>query len=111
MLAPLVAGFAPTWLISRRASTPTAATRSPGSACRRATTARSPSGSWSSRRPGTGCVMLEGGYDLQALADSTAAALASLEGLQHHPEEPTKGGPGHQVVDAARHLWREAGLV
>ena len=55
--------------------------------------------------------MLEGGYDLQALADSTAAALASLEGLQHHPEEPTKGGPGHQVVDAARHLWREAGLV
>jgi acetoin utilization deacetylase AcuC-like enzyme len=61
--------------------------------------------------PGRRLLMLEGGYDLQALADSTASALASLEGIQHHPEDPTKGGPGHQVVDAARRLWGEAGLL
>jgi acetoin utilization deacetylase AcuC-like enzyme len=61
--------------------------------------------------PGRRLVMLEGGYDLQALADSTAAALAALEGIQHHPEPPTAGGPGQQVVDAARRLWSETGLL
>jgi acetoin utilization deacetylase AcuC-like enzyme len=61
--------------------------------------------------PGRRLVVLEGGYDLQALADSTAAALAALEGLDHRPEEPTAGGPGHQVVDAARRMWGETGLL
>ncbi len=50
-------------------------------------------------------VVLEGGYDLQALADSTAAVLAALAGVRHRPEEPTSGGPGHHVVAAARRLW------
>ncbi len=61
--------------------------------------------------PGRRLLVLEGGYDLQALADCTAAALAALEGIVHHPEEPTKGGPGHQVVDAARRLWSETGIL
>jgi acetoin utilization deacetylase AcuC-like enzyme len=55
--------------------------------------------------------VLEGGYDLQALADCTAAALAALAGDDHRPEPPTAGGPGHEVVRAASALWQELGLV
>ncbi|HVM52381.1 MAG TPA: histone deacetylase [Acidimicrobiales bacterium] len=44
---------------------------------------------------------LEGGYDLQALADSTAACVAGLAGVEMRPERPTSGGPGRAVVDAA----------
>jgi acetoin utilization deacetylase AcuC-like enzyme len=45
-------------------------------------------------------VFLEGGYDLEALATSTAAALLALAGEVTHPEPPTAGGPGHAVVEA-----------
>ena len=44
--------------------------------------------------PGRRLVFLEGGYDLQALADSTAATLGVLEGIEHHPERPTSGWSG-----------------
>jgi acetoin utilization deacetylase AcuC-like enzyme len=47
-------------------------------------------------------VTLEGGYDLVALADSTAACVAALAGERLHPEMPSCGGHGRQVVDAAR---------
>jgi acetoin utilization deacetylase AcuC-like enzyme len=47
---------------------------------------------------------LEGGYDLQALADSTAACLGALAGAAVAPEPPTGGGPGAEVVAAARRL-------
>ena len=46
-------------------------------------------------------VFLEGGYDLDALADSTAACLAALAGAELRPEPATSGGPGADVVDAA----------
>ena len=49
-------------------------------------------------------VFLEGGYDLQALADSTAACLGALAGLEHHPERPTSGGPGAPIVAAVRQM-------
>jgi acetoin utilization deacetylase AcuC-like enzyme len=49
--------------------------------------------------------LLEGGYDLQALADSTAAALGALAGVAVEPEAPTCGGPGHAVIVAARRQW------
>jgi acetoin utilization deacetylase AcuC-like enzyme len=49
-------------------------------------------------------VFLEGGYDLQALADSTAACLGALAGVEHHPERPTSGGPGAPVVSAVQRL-------
>ncbi len=42
---------------------------------------------------------LEGGYDLDALAASTAACVAALGGRELHPEAPTSGGPGRNVVD------------
>ncbi len=47
---------------------------------------------------------LEGGYDLSALAESSAACVAALAGLTHRPEQATSGGPGGAVVDAAARL-------
>ena len=44
-------------------------------------------------------MVLEGGYDLQALADSTEACVAALAGERVRPEGPTTGGPGRHVVD------------
>ena len=38
--------------------------------------------------------VLEGGYDLRALADASAATMAALVGVEHLPEAPTCGGPG-----------------
>ena len=55
---------------------------------------------------------LEGGYDLEALADCTASCLVALAGERHAPEAPTAGGPGGHVPEAAAlvHLKaREAG--
>jgi acetoin utilization deacetylase AcuC-like enzyme len=45
-------------------------------------------------------IFLEGGYDLEALADSVGAAVAAAAGVTHRPEGPTSGGPGRDVVDA-----------
>jgi acetoin utilization deacetylase AcuC-like enzyme len=53
-------------------------------------------------------VFLEGGYDLQALADSAGACLAAMVGERHHPEAPTSGGPGLAVVEAARRVHQLA---
>lgn len=47
---------------------------------------------------------LEGGYDLDALAASTATFVATLAGGSLRTEEPTSGGPGHDVVAAAARL-------
>jgi len=44
-------------------------------------------------------VYLEGGYDLEALAASTAATLSALTGGNHRPEPASSGGPGRTVVD------------
>ncbi|MEA3020847.1 MAG: hypothetical protein QOI47_2371 [Actinomycetota bacterium] len=54
--------------------------------------------------PGRRIAFLEGGYDLQALADSTAATVAGLAGADLRPERGTSGGPGGHVVDAALRL-------
>ncbi|MFO7278845.1 MAG: histone deacetylase [Thermoanaerobacterales bacterium] len=58
--------------------------------------------------PGRRLVFLEGGYDLEALRDSTAAALAALAGERLHTEAPTGGGPGRDVVTAAQMVHRRA---
>jgi acetoin utilization deacetylase AcuC-like enzyme len=51
--------------------------------------------------PGRRLVFLEGGYDLEALRDSTAAVLVALAGDRLRPEAATSGGPGREAVDAA----------
>jgi acetoin utilization deacetylase AcuC-like enzyme len=53
-------------------------------------------------------VFLEGGYDLDALRDSTAAALVALAGERIHTEPPSGGGPGRDVVEAASMAHRRA---
>jgi acetoin utilization deacetylase AcuC-like enzyme len=52
--------------------------------------------------PGRTIAFLEGGYDLDALADSVAATLAAFTDAPCAAEAPTSGGPGMQAVDAAR---------
>jgi acetoin utilization deacetylase AcuC-like enzyme len=58
--------------------------------------------------PGRRVLFLEGGYDLQALADSAGAAVAALAGSKRFPEQPTAGGPGQSVVDGALRMWSRA---
>ena len=56
--------------------------------------------------PGRTVVFLEGGYDLDAIRDCTAATLrVLLDVASHASEPPTTGGPGGEVVDAARARW------
>jgi acetoin utilization deacetylase AcuC-like enzyme len=52
-------------------------------------------------------LLLEGGYDLEALADTAGAVVAALADGQYRPEHATSGGPGRHVVDAAARQWRE----
>jgi acetoin utilization deacetylase AcuC-like enzyme len=101
LVAPAVEGFGPTWLIvsagfdAHRADPLTGLGLSSGDFAdlTRRSLAFAP--------PGRRLLFLEGGYDLQALADSTAACLAALEGIDVRPEAATSGGPGGEVVRAA----------
>ncbi|MBA2279985.1 MAG: histone deacetylase, partial [Acidimicrobiia bacterium] len=52
--------------------------------------------------PGRVVAFLEGGYDLDALGNSAAACVAALAGERLTPEPVTNGGPGREVVRAAR---------
>lgn len=58
--------------------------------------------------PGRVVAFLEGGYDLGALADSAAATVGALLGEKLHPERPSSGGPGDDVVEAVAELRRRA---
>jgi acetoin utilization deacetylase AcuC-like enzyme len=58
--------------------------------------------------PGHLLSFLEGGYDLQALALSAGAFVATLAGVPFRPEPATSGGPGRAVVDAAVRLTEDA---
>jgi acetoin utilization deacetylase AcuC-like enzyme len=51
--------------------------------------------------PGRRLVFLEGGYDLDALASSSAACVAAMLGQRLVPEAPTAGGPGREAIAAA----------
>jgi acetoin utilization deacetylase AcuC-like enzyme len=56
--------------------------------------------------PGRRLAMLEGGYDLRALTDSTTAVFGALTGVRIEPtESTTSGGDGKSLVDAAERLW------
>jgi acetoin utilization deacetylase AcuC-like enzyme len=47
---------------------------------------------------------LEGGYDLDALAQSAAACVGALAGEDLRPERPTTGTAGRAVIDQVRQL-------
>jgi acetoin utilization deacetylase AcuC-like enzyme len=61
--------------------------------------------------PGRRLLFLEGGYDLQALADSAAAVAAVVLGERHRPELPSSGGPGARAVELACEIHRDAFAV
>ena len=50
-------------------------------------------------------VVLEGGYDLEALTLSTSSALTALLDHPYRPEEASTGDIGLPTVTAARQLW------
>jgi acetoin utilization deacetylase AcuC-like enzyme len=56
-------------------------------------------------------VFLEGGYDLDALTSSTRSCLAALAGVIDHPEPPTAGGPGHEVIGAVQRIRERQGQI
>ena len=55
--------------------------------------------------------MLEGGYDLDALAWCAAGVVGVLAGEDPEPvdmtESETSGGPGARQLDAITSFWRE----
>lgn len=105
VLDPLVGAFAPTWLIisagfdAHRRDPLTGLALSSGDYAdlTRRLCEYVPAG----RR----LMVLEGGYDLQALADSSAAAVGALLGQDVRPEPATAGGPGRRHVEAAIRTW------
>lgn len=101
LVTPAIESFGPTWLLisagfdGHRADPLTGLGLSSGDFAdlTRRALAFAPAG----RR----LVFLEGGYDLQALADSTAACVGALADLDVRAESSTSGGPGRDVVEAA----------
>jgi acetoin utilization deacetylase AcuC-like enzyme len=54
--------------------------------------------------PGRTVLVLEGGYDLEALRLSVGAALSAVLDRRYRPEASSSGGPGADVVDAVRRI-------
>ncbi len=108
LVAPRAERFAPTWLIisagfdAHRDDPITELGLTAGDFA--ALTARALSLVPNGRR----LVMLEGGYDLEALRVCTAAALGALEGRMVVPESASSGGPGARNVDACIAIWADA---
>jgi acetoin utilization deacetylase AcuC-like enzyme len=53
-------------------------------------------------QPGRVVVVLEGGYDLDALRMSVGATLSAVLDGHYRPEAPSSGGPGAAAVETAR---------
>jgi acetoin utilization deacetylase AcuC-like enzyme len=54
--------------------------------------------------PGRTVLVLEGGYDLEALRLSVGATLSAVLDRRYRPEAASAGGPGGDVVDAVRRI-------
>ena len=99
VVAPVVERFAPTWVLASAGTTPIAPTPWPGSASPRATSPTSPGASRPSHpQPGRLALLLEGGYDLDALRLSVGASLAAVLDVEFRPEHASSGGPGDDAV-------------
>ena len=49
-------------------------------------------------------LVLEGGYDVEALQMSVGASLSAALGERFRPEPASSGGPGDRAVEAARRV-------
>jgi acetoin utilization deacetylase AcuC-like enzyme len=54
--------------------------------------------------PGRLVLVLEGGYDLEALGMSAGASLSAVLGHRYRPEPSTSGGPGFEALDRVSQL-------
>ncbi len=61
--------------------------------------------------PGRRLFFLEGGYDLDALADSAGAVAAVLVGESHRPEKPSDGEGGADAVGLAKRIHVDGRLA
>ncbi|HET9059339.1 MAG TPA: histone deacetylase [Acidimicrobiales bacterium] len=108
-VAPVVESFAPTWVLvsagfDAHRNDPLADLRlSAGDFADLALAARE----WLPN-PARMVLVLEGGYDFDALTASCGAVLSALEGGDFRPEEATSGGPGREMVDGGRRAWARA---
>jgi len=59
--------------------------------------------------PGRMALVLEGGYDLDALRLSVGASLSAVLGNRFRPEPSSSGGPGSDAVAAARRSQEDVG--
>jgi len=57
--------------------------------------------------PGRLALILEGGYDLDALRLSVGASLAAVLDVEFRPEHASSGGPGEEAVEVARRAHLE----
>ncbi len=107
VVEPVVAGFAPTWVLVSAGFD--AHRRDPltGLALSAGDFADLTRRSLELAAPGRRLFFLEGGYDLEALRTSVEACLGGLLDEERRPEPPTAGGPGVHVIEAAVARMRE----
>ena len=111
IVAPAAERFAPTWVLvsagfdAHRADPLANFSLSAGDFAALAAEARG-----FAPRPGRLAVVLEGGYDMEAIKSSSGAVFSALLGGAYRPEASTSGGPGRQVVERARRARAELGL-
>lgn len=58
-------------------------------------------------RPGRTVLVLEGGYDIEAITLSVGASVSALLGHSYRPEASSNGGPGIDAVAKARRIHHE----
>ncbi len=103
VVAPVVERFAPTWVLAsagydaHRADPMAGLSLTAGDFADIATRVRA-----FAPGPGRLAMLLEGGYDLDALRASVGASVAAVLDVEFRPEPASSGGPGDDAVDAAR---------
>jgi len=110
VVAPVVEGFSPTWVLAsagydaHRADPMAGLHLTAGDFADIAARVKA-----FAPRPGRVALLLEGGYDLDALRLSVGASLGALLDTTFRPEHASSGGPGLEAVEAARrgHLQGE----
>ena len=105
VVAPVVERFAPTWVLvsagfdAHRADPLAGMELSAGDFADMARRVRG-----FTDTTGRLALLLEGGYDLDALRESAGAALAAVLDVDFRPERSSHGGPGAEAVHAARRV-------
>ncbi|HVA03936.1 MAG TPA: histone deacetylase [Acidimicrobiales bacterium] len=108
VVAPVVERFAPTWVLAsagydaHRADPMAGLSLTAGDFADIAKRVRA-----FAPRTGRLALVLEGGYDLDALRLSVGASLAAVLDVEFRPEHASSGGPGDEAVDAARRAHLE----